>query len=65
MGRITVAAAQMACSKDRVANLTQAEEAVREAAKRGAQIILLQEFFRNDLLLQRRKRRQLFIRPCL
>ena len=42
---ITVAATQMACSWDSAANLDRAEELVREAAARGAQVILLQELF--------------------
>jgi N-carbamoylputrescine amidase len=35
----------MACSWDRKANLAQAEALVREAAGRGAQVVLLQELF--------------------
>ncbi len=42
---ITVAATQMACSWDSAANLDRAEGLVREAAARGAQVILLQELF--------------------
>ena len=45
MRKITVAATQMACGWDRQRNLDQAEEMVRAAAKRGAQLILLQELF--------------------
>jgi N-carbamoylputrescine amidase len=45
MRKVTVAATQMACSWDRDANIARAEELVREAAARGAQIILLQELF--------------------
>lgn len=43
--RVTVAATQMACSWDRAANIKRANDLVREAAGRGAQVILLQELF--------------------
>ena len=42
---ITVAAMQFACSWDIDHNIATAERLVREAAKRGAQIILIQELF--------------------
>jgi len=42
---VTVAATQFACSWDREANIARAEALVREAAGRGAQVILLQELF--------------------
>jgi N-carbamoylputrescine amidase len=42
---LTVAATQFACSWDLPANLDRAEGLVREAAARGAQVILLQELF--------------------
>jgi N-carbamoylputrescine amidase len=42
---VTVAATQFACGWDLPANLNRAEELVREAHARGAQIILLQELF--------------------
>ncbi len=45
MPEITVAATQMACSWDREANLAAAEALVREAAGKGAQVILIQELF--------------------
>jgi len=45
MGEITVAATQMACDWDRDRNVAQAEALVREAAGRGASIVLLQELF--------------------
>lgn len=38
---VTVAATQMACSWDLEANLETAERLVREAATKGAQIILI------------------------
>jgi N-carbamoylputrescine amidase len=42
---VTVACTQMACSWDIDANVERAESLVRQAADRGAQIILLQELF--------------------
>ncbi|MNZ34533.1 N-carbamoyl-D-amino acid hydrolase [compost metagenome] len=45
MSLLTVATTQFACSWDLQANLDQAERLVREAAARGAQLILLQELF--------------------
>jgi N-carbamoylputrescine amidase len=42
---VTFAATQFACSTDAAANLDKAEHLVREAARRGAQVILLQELF--------------------
>lgn len=45
MRTITVAATQMACGDDRAANLAAAEAMVREAARAGAAVVLLQELF--------------------
>jgi N-carbamoylputrescine amidase len=45
MRNITVAATQMACGPDPAANIARAESLVREAAAKGAQIILIQELF--------------------
>jgi N-carbamoylputrescine amidase len=45
MSTVTVAATQMACSWDRDANVARAEKLIRVAAKRGAQVILIQELF--------------------
>src|SRR4029453_16864638 len=42
---VTVAATQFSCDWDSGANIAKGEAAVREAAKRGAQIILLPELF--------------------
>ncbi len=42
---VTVSAVQLACEWDRAANLARAEHLVREAAARGAQIIVLPELF--------------------
>lgn len=43
--KVTLAATQFACSTDAADNLDRAERLVREAAGRGAQVILLQELF--------------------
>lgn len=45
MKKVTVAATQMACSWNVSENIDKAEQLVREAAAKGAQIILLQELF--------------------
>ena len=45
MTTVTVAATQMACSWDKAANLAKAEELIRSAAAKGANIILIQELF--------------------
>lgn len=45
MTAVTVAAIQMACTEDRDANVERAAAFVREAAGRGAQIVLLPELF--------------------
>ncbi len=50
---VTVAATQMACSWDRQANIARAEQLVREAAARGAQIILIQELFETPYFCQK------------
>jgi N-carbamoylputrescine amidase len=43
--KVTLAATQFACSANAAENLDRAERAVREAARRGAQVVLLQELF--------------------
>ena len=43
--KVTVAATQFACTDDRAANLATAERLIREAARQGANIILIQELF--------------------
>jgi N-carbamoylputrescine amidase len=43
--KMTLAATQFACSSNAAENLDRAERVVREAAGRGAQVILLQELF--------------------
>ena len=45
MRQVTVAATQMPCDWDRDRNVAQAEALVREAASRGAMVVLLQELF--------------------
>ena len=45
MSKITVAATQMACTWDRDANVMRAEALIREAAARGANVVLIQELF--------------------
>jgi N-carbamoylputrescine amidase len=43
--KVTLAATQFDCTPDAARNLSRAERAVREAARMGAQVILLQELF--------------------
>ena len=45
MSKVTLAATQMACTWDRDANMARAEKLIREAAGRGANVILIQELF--------------------
>ena len=52
MSMVTVAATQMACSWDREANVARGERLIRQAAERGAQIILLQELFETPYFCQ-------------
>ena len=42
---VTVAATQMSCGWDREENIARAERLVREAAGRGANVVLIQELF--------------------
>jgi N-carbamoylputrescine amidase len=55
MRRITLAVTQMACGWDRAANVAQAEALVREAAGKGAQVVLLQELFETPYFCPDRK----------
>ncbi len=55
MRKVTVAAVQMKCSRDLEQNLTTAEEMVREAAAKGAQVILLPELFEREYFCQQRR----------
>lgn len=52
MSMVTVAATQMACSWDRDANMARAERLIREAAGRGANIVLIQELFETPYFCQ-------------
>jgi N-carbamoylputrescine amidase len=45
MRKVTVAATQMACSREREANMASAERLIRAAAARGANVVLIQELF--------------------
>ena len=55
MREVTVAATQMACGWDKEANVSKAEELIREAAGKGAQIILIQELFETPYFCQDQK----------
>ena len=55
MRSIKVAATQMSCTWNREENIEKAEALVREAAKKGAQIILLQELFETPYFCQKEK----------
>lgn len=50
---VTIAATQMSCSWDRDANIAKAEKLVREAAGKGANIILIQELFETPYFCQK------------
>jgi N-carbamoylputrescine amidase len=52
MRNVTVAATQMACTPDAAANIANAEKLVRQAAARGATIILIQELFETPYFCQ-------------
>ena len=54
MRTITVAAIQMQCSKNVEENIAKAEKMVREAAAKGAQVILLPELFERQYFCQER-----------
>lgn len=53
MRKVVVAATQMSCTWDREATLAKAEKLVREAAFKGANIVLLQELFETPYFCQR------------
>lgn len=55
MRKVKVAATQMSCSCDIEENIRKAEKLVREAAAKGAQIILLQELFETPYFCQKEK----------
>lgn len=52
---VSVAAVQMACSPDPAVSLRWAEQMIRDAAARGAQIILLPELFERQYFCQERR----------
>ena len=52
MRNVTLAATQMACSWDIESNLRRAEALIREAAGRGADIVLIQELFATPYFCQ-------------
>lgn len=54
MKKVTVAAVQMYCNRSRKENIEAADRAVREAAAKGAQIILLPELFETWYFCQER-----------
>jgi N-carbamoylputrescine amidase len=55
MRNVKVAATQMSCSNNIDENISKAEQFVREAADKGAQIILLQELFETPYFCQKEK----------
>ena len=55
MRKVTVAAIQMQCSTVVEENLKKAERMVREAASKGAQVILLPELFEREYFCQQRR----------
>ena len=55
MRNVTVGAVQMQCSRDVMENLDTAEKFVRDAAKNGADIILLPELFERQYFCQERR----------
>ncbi|CAM3908200.1 N-carbamoylputrescine amidase [Cohnella lubricantis] len=55
MRKVTVAATQMSCSCNIEENIAKADKLVREAAAKGAQIILIQELFETPYFCQKEK----------
>ncbi len=55
MRKVKVAATQMSCTNNIEENIQKAEQLVREAAAKGAQIILLQELFETPYFCQKEK----------
>jgi N-carbamoylputrescine amidase len=53
MRKVTVAATQMACNWNVEENIARADKLVRDAAKQGAQIILIQELFERNYFCQK------------
>ena len=56
MRKVKVAATQMSCSSNIEENIQKAEKLVKEAASKGAQIILLQELFETPYFCQKKKK---------
>lgn len=59
MRNVTFAATQMALSRDLESNLNKAEQAVRQAAAQGAQVILLQELFEYEYFCKKQEAKYL------
>lgn len=55
MRNVKVAATQMSCSPNKEENIAKADKLVREAARQGGQIILLQELFETPYFCQKEK----------
>ena len=55
MRNVTVAATQMSCSWNKEENIAKAEKLVRQAAAKGANIILIQELFETPYFCQKQK----------
>lgn len=55
MRKVTAAAVQMKCTRNVEENIANAEKSVREAAAKGAQIILLPELFERQYFCQERR----------
>jgi len=55
MKKVTLAATQMPCTWDKEANVARAAELVREAAGKGANIVLLQELFQTPYFPKQEK----------
>ncbi|MEC0330865.1 N-carbamoylputrescine amidase [Paenibacillus macerans] len=55
MRNVKVAATQMSCSTNKEENIAKADKLVREGARQGAQIILLQELFETPYFCQKEK----------
>ncbi len=55
MRKVTVAAVQMQCDKSREKNIKKAEDMVRKAAEKGANVILLPELFENLYFCQEKR----------
>ena len=55
MRKVTLASIQMSCSRDVKENIDKAEKMVREAAEKGANVILLPELFERQYFCQERQ----------